>query len=48
MVRGISERAWEAEARTEETKKFIRGIKHITRRKFAAEEKIRIVLEGFC
>ena len=47
MVQGISDRAWEAEARTEETKQFIRDIKRITRRKFTAEEKIRIVLEGF-
>ena len=37
----------EAEARTEETKRFIQDIKRITRRKFTAEEKIRIVLEGF-
>ena len=44
MVQGISDRAWEAEARTEETKQFIRDIKRITRRKFTAEEKIRIVL----
>ena len=29
------------------TKKFIKDIKRITRRKFTAEEKIRIVLEGF-
>ncbi len=38
---------WQAEARTEETKQFIRDIKRITRRRFTAEEKIRIVLEGF-
>jgi transposase len=38
---------WQAEARTQETKQFIRDIKRITRRKFTAEEKIRIVLEGF-
>jgi len=47
MIQGISDRAWQAEARTEETKQFIRDIKRITRRKFTAEEKIRIVLEGF-
>ncbi|NIS69059.1 MAG: transposase [Proteobacteria bacterium] len=40
-------RFWQAEARTEETKQLIRDIKRITRRKFTAEEKIRIVLEGF-
>jgi len=47
MIQGISDRAWQAEARIEETKQFIRDIKRITRRKFTAEEKIRIVLEGF-
>jgi len=41
------DRIWQAEARTQETKQFIRDIKRITRRKFTAEEKIRIVLEGF-
>jgi transposase len=38
---------WQAEARTHQTKQLIRDIKRITRRKFTAEEKIRIVLEGF-
>jgi transposase len=47
MVQEISNRAWQAEARSEETKQFIRDIKRITRRKFTAEEKICIVLEGF-
>ena len=47
MVQGISDKYWQAEARTEETKRFIRNIKRITRRKFPAEEKSRIVLEGF-
>ena len=47
MTQGISERFWQAEARTEEIKRFIRDIKRISRRKFTAEEKIRIVLEGF-
>ena len=47
MVQEISNRAWQAEARSEETKQFIRDIKRSTRRKFTAEEKIRIVLEGF-
>ncbi len=43
---GISDRFWQAEARSEETKRFIRDIKRVTRRKFTAEEKIRILLEG--
>jgi len=46
MTQGI-DRMWQAEARTQETKQLIRDIKRITRRKFTAEEKIRIVLEGF-
>ena len=47
MTQGVSERFWQAEDRTEETKRLIQDIKRITRRKFTAEEKIRIVLEGF-
>ena len=46
MTQGI-DRIWQAEARTQETRQLIRDIKRITRRKFTAEEKIRIVLEGF-
>ena len=47
MIQGINDRFWQAEARTQETKQLIRDIKRVTRRKFSAEEKIRIVLEGF-
>jgi transposase len=36
-----------AEARTEETRSFVRTVKGATRRKYPLEEKIRIVLEGF-
>jgi len=46
LVQGISDKFWQAEARTEETKRLIRDVKRITRRKFTAEEKIRIILEG--
>ncbi len=46
MIEGISDRSWQAEARSEETKRFIRDIKRVTRRKFTAEEKIRVVPEG--
>jgi transposase len=46
MTQGI-ENIWQAEARTRQTKQLIRDIKRVTRRKFTAEEKIRIVLEGF-
>jgi transposase-like protein len=47
MVQPTTESIWQAEARSEETRQFIRDIKRMTRRKFTAEEKIRIVLEGF-
>jgi len=47
MTQGVSDRTWQADVRTSETKQFIRDIKRITRRKFTAEEKIRVVLEGF-
>jgi len=47
MVQQMIDRSWQAEARSEETKQFIKDIKRLTRRKFSAEEKIRIVLEGF-
>jgi len=47
MTQGITDRYWQAEARNQGTKQLIRDIKRITRRKFTAEEKIRIVLEGF-
>jgi transposase len=46
MTQGLGN-IWQAEARTQQTKQLIRDIKRITRRKFTAEEKIRIVLEGF-
>jgi transposase len=46
MTQGI-DNIWQAEARAQQTKQLIRDIKRITRRKFTAEEKIRIVLEGF-
>ena len=47
MVQQLTDNFWQAEARSEETKQFIKNIKRLTRRKFTAEEKIRIVLEGF-
>jgi transposase len=36
-----------AEARTEETREFVRRVRRIARRRFSPEEKVRIVLEGF-
>ena len=47
MVQQLTDNFWQAEARSEETKKFIQDIKRATRRKFTPEEKIAIVLEGF-
>ena len=47
MVQQMTDKSWQAEARSEETKKFIQDIKRATRRKFTPEEKIAIVLEGF-
>jgi hypothetical protein len=46
MAQVTSDKFWQAEARSEQTKRLIRDIKRITHRKFTAEEKIRIVLEG--
>jgi transposase len=36
-----------AEERTQETRSYVREVRRATRRKYTAEEKIRIVLEGF-
>ena len=47
MVQQITDKFWQAEARSQETKQFIQDIKRNTRRKFTPEEKICIVLEGF-
>ena len=46
MSEDTSAKASQAEVRTEETRSFIGKVKRRTRRKFTAEEKIRIVLEG--
>jgi transposase len=47
VVQQITDQFWQAEAGSEETRQFIKNIKRLTRRKFSAEEKVRIVLEGF-
>ena len=47
MVQQVTDSFWQAGARSEETRQFIKNIKRLSRRKFTAEEKIRIVLEGF-
>jgi len=43
----INAQAQVAETSTQETKTFIRQVRAKTRRKYAPEDKIRIVLEGF-
>ena len=40
-------KATAADDRTEATWSFVRTVKSATRRKYTAEEKIRIVLDGF-
>ena len=47
MSQDITTQAQVAETSTQETKTFIRQIRTKTRRKYAPEDKIRIVLEGF-
>jgi transposase len=37
-----------AQERSKQTRSFVRKVKAATRRKYTPEEKIRIVLEGFC
>jgi transposase len=36
-----------ADAATAETEQFIQHVRRVTRRRYSAEEKVRIVLEGF-
>ncbi len=47
MSQEQSTEAQRAEARTQDTRAFVRGVRTLTRRKYTPEEKIRIVLEGF-
>src|SRR5512139_491826 len=47
MVPKMNDNFCQAEARSEETKKFIKDNKSVNSRKFTPEEKITIVLEGF-
>ena len=47
MSQNNSDQGQSAEPPTQETKTFIRQVRFATRRKYAPEDKIRIVLEGF-
>ena len=44
---GTSYATEQAEKRTDETYSFMRSVRRATRRRYAPEEKLRIVLEGF-
>ena len=43
----VEDQASQAEERSQETRSFVRQVRAATRRKYTAEEKIRIVLKGF-
>ena len=47
MLESKTGQAQVAETVTQETRTFIRQVRSATRRKYAPEDKIRIVLEGF-
>ena len=47
MSRNNIDQGQAAETQAQETKTFIRQVRSATRRKYAPEDKIRIVLEGF-
>ena len=47
MSQNIENKADVAEARTQETRGFMRQVRAAARRKYTPEEKVRIVLEGF-
>jgi transposase len=47
VSQNIEKKADVAEARTEETRGFMRQVRVAARRKYTPEEKVRIVLEGF-
>jgi transposase len=47
MSQNSEDKANAAEARTEQTRGFIKQVRAASRRKYTAEEKVRIVMEGF-
>ena len=47
MTQVTTDKTQAAEARSEETRSFLRQVRTVTRRRYTPEEKIRIVLEGF-
>lgn len=47
MSQNEGDRGESAEARTQDTRSFMRQVRVAARRKYTPEEKVRIVLEGF-
>jgi transposase len=47
VSQNIADKTDAAEARTQETRGFMRQVRVASRRKYTPEEKVRIVLEGF-
>jgi transposase len=47
VSQNIADKTDAAEARTQETRGFMRQVRLASRRKYTPEEKVRIVLEGF-
>ncbi len=47
MHQNTQDKTLSAEERSQDTQRFVRQVRSATRRKYTAEEKIHIVLEGF-
>ena len=47
MTHNTQDKNQSAEERSKDTRRFVRHVRSATRRKYTAEEKIHIVLEGF-
>ena len=47
MIENTQDKNQAAEERSQDTRRFVRQVRSATRRKYTAEEKIHIVLEGF-
>ena len=47
MTHNTQDKNQSAEERSQDTQRFVRQVRSATRRKYTAEEKIHIVLEGF-
>jgi transposase len=47
VSQNIADKTDAAEARTQETRGFMRQVRVASRRKYTPEEKVRVVLEGF-